>query len=100
MPYIANDKRKEIDTAVDQMAKVLNNAIVDDNDFPGVLNYAITKIILKTIKIRFGSLRYHIWCWVSGMLMDIRSEFYRRRISSYEDTKKIQNGDVGYEDLK
>lgn len=84
MPYIAQDKRKELD-------EFLNN-VVDQQLSVGELNYVITKLLLSFVN-RNG-LRYGICNSLLGVLECAKLELYRRLVGPYEDAKISENGDV------
>lgn len=84
MPYIAQDKRKELD-------EFLNN-VVDQQLSVGELNYVITKLLLSFVN-RNG-LRYDICNSLLGVLECAKLELYRRLVGPYEDAKISENGDV------
>lgn len=93
MPYITQDLRDALDNEI----KALGNAVqslyfnrVDSRD--GLMNYAITKLILHVYPQE--SQNYHGYNEVMGMLDSCRSEYYRRAVAPYEESKIFSNGDV------
>jgi hypothetical protein len=58
---------------------------------PGDLNYLITKLCLKYLGNKPNYQRYNE---VMGVLECSKLEFYRRRVSPYEDEKIKTSGDV------
>ena len=87
MPYI--DKKDRVK---------LNSSMIDliaRNHSPstsGELNYCLTLIVDAFVKHK-GS-NYEAYNSVIGVLECCKLEYYRRRVSTYEDTKIFSNGDV------
>lgn len=95
MPYIAAEDRPEIDRAVRALAEVLaRQARRDGEEDPtalaGMLNYAITRLLLTL----YPEPRYWRIALVTGVLENVKQEFYRRYAAPYEDRKAAENGDV------
>lgn len=78
MPYIPPDRREE--------------ARRDPSTW-GELNYAIVKLIdgMLSDGDRVGYSEYNA---IIGVLECCKLEIYRRLVAPYEDTKKVENGDV------
>ena len=94
MPYIKQERRKEIDKAIDELAYQIT--LKGDNgitDWAGELNYACTRLGLKILE---SSNQKNYWkiALISGVFHNIADEFYRRYASPYEDQKIQENGDV------
>jgi len=87
MPYIAQEDRKVYDKHIKALVRKL--ALSDFN--PGHLNYIFTSIILSAWR---ALPRYATISSLTGMLDNVKSEFYRRYAQPYEDEKIEQNGDV------
>lgn len=85
MPYIEQRKRKDLD----KWLKGLYVGILG----PGELNYLITKIIQKYVDEK-GLEKYQFHNDVMGVLSCVKEEWYRRKVSPYEDRKIKENGDV------
>ena len=87
MPYIHEGRRINYDHA-------LNLLWSDMEEWPpkaGDLNYIITRIIIKYL----GALpNYQRYSDVVGVLECAKLELYRRKVSPYEDTKILANGNV------
>lgn len=83
MPYIPIKRREEI-----------QDGCTPQN--PGELNYLITSIILEYLYNINPSEpnRYSDYNEVIGVLECCKLEMYRKRISSYEDIKCAENGEV------
>ena len=58
---------------------------------PGELNYALTRIIDRTLGEAPG---YEDYNAVIGVLACMEQEIYRRLVVPYEQRKIVQNGDV------
>jgi len=89
MPYIKEEERNTINKELDLIAI----------DSPGQLNYAITYMILRYINKKWiertpGIVKYQDINDVIGALEGAKLEFYRRYVSTFEDKKKVENGDV------
>lgn len=83
MPYISEDAREELDNNIEILASSLRDE--------GEMNYAITRILC--IACGISEPRYNKINKAIGVLECAKLEFYRR-LSSYEDVKISQNGDV------
>ena len=84
MPYIAADKRPQFDRLLHTLAR----RIAED---PGCLNYCITRLINEWWNTR-GS--YATIATLTGVLDNVKTEFYRRIAVEYEQNKMDQHGDV------
>ena len=99
MPYINENQRELIDQSIDDLkdqikyALEINDREVTDSDMlkiAGVLNYSITRLCASIIdNISYGKISI-----ITGVLENVKQEFYRRAASPYEDKKITQNGDV------
>lgn len=93
MPYIKQNQRERINDLIDLLAFDINELTGENKvDCSGFLNYCITSLILKVIPAR----RYWDIALVTGVLENVKQEFYRRYVTPYEDKKISQNGDVYY----
>jgi hypothetical protein len=81
MPYIQQQDRLKFDSYP-----------VPGSISPGELNYVITRICQNYIADH--GLNYQTLNDIVGALECCKLEFYRRRVSSYEDKKIADNGDV------
>lgn len=86
MPYIKQDRRNELDSAIENLADLVKRT----DQRAGDLNYTITSLLKQV----FGEMRYADHNEAIGVLECIKLEFYRRRTAPYEDIKIVQNGDV------
>ena len=78
MPYIKQGRRQE----------VLDTKHPED---AGELNYLLTMFVLS---YWFNRQNYQAIADITGVLENIKQEFYRRIAVPYEDMKKEHNGDV------
>ena len=62
--------------------------------FAGPLNYALTRLALSTVHLRFGKLSYWLIATLTGVFQNLGQEFYRRLAAPYEDQAMAKNGDV------
>jgi hypothetical protein len=93
MPYIRKEQREIIDPLIEALAKKINGLMELSGSYEaGLLNYVITKILIKT---EFDNgVRYARINEVMGVLECVKQEIYRRKAASYEDEKAKENGDV------
>lgn len=91
MPYINKDDRKLVDDKINEISStILRMRNRDFLSVAGILNYSITRICSKVM----GNLNYGNIVIVTGLLENVKQEFYRRIASPYENEKITQNGDV------
>ena len=95
MPYIAEDKRHQIDPAINALHQALVSLEIDDedNNMEGNLNYALTRLLMMVYGNKEGTRYSHIND-AMGVLECIKQEFYRKVASPYEDQKEFDNGAV------
>lgn len=100
MPYIPKKDRPRLDPLIDKLAAELKNIGDEYNQneqgnypaaYAGLLNYAVSRLVGK-----FALLTYRYWtiALLTGVLENIKQEFYRRVASPYEDRQVIKNEDV------
>ena len=91
MPYIAPEDRPDLDPAIDELAAAVRaKAEERDGSFEGFLNYAITRLVLGVLPSR----RYASIARATGVLENVKQEFYRRYAAPYEDEQIDKSGDV------
>lgn len=91
MPYIPPDDRPALDPAIEALAvAVRGRAAERDGAFEGYLNYAITRLVLEVLPER----RYASIARATGVLENVKQEFYRRYAAPYEDEQIERSGDV------
>ena len=97
MPYISQDHRQPLDPLIDKLALQIvqeAQAMGYDGAFAGLLNYTCTRLALKTVRHRFGTMRYWIIAILTGTFKNISDEFYRRIAVDYENRQMEKSGDV------
>ena len=96
MPYIDEEERKELDFAIDIMVdNILDNKTNlnnphDFSNFLGRINYCFSRVICGVMK----EPSYKKIAMATGVLENIKQEFYRRLASKYEDAKIVSHGDI------
>jgi hypothetical protein len=99
MPYIKEEARFELDACIEKMTECLtlghvnNQNDISNEEFTvilGEINYTFSRILMGSI----GEISYPKIAMITGVLENIKQEFYRRAASSYEDKKIIENGDI------
>jgi hypothetical protein len=99
MPYIKPDRRAKLDAGIGPVLLALMELWDEDNEGKenyeisvGDVNYIFTRIIDRIWGGNFTN--YASMNEALGLLEAVKLEFYRRRMSPYEDKKIAQNGDV------
>ena len=109
MPYIKEDRRKSLDDCIDVMVNCLKSNVPNDNiknpwsdpqhrdisnqellDIGGDINYTFSRILGGVM----GDVSYSKIAVITGVLENIKQEFYRRVAEPLEDKKIIENGDI------
>lgn len=90
MPYINQEQRQGLDSEISALAEAISKSNVGSDINPGVVNYAITKLIISLNNKN----NYKNYNALIGALECCKIELYRRRIAGYEDEKIHDNGDV------
>lgn len=105
MPYIKEDHRTNLDNCINMMVKCLKSNIKNNNDINtidrgisneeylsicGDINYCFSRILGGLI----GQVSYSKIVMITGVLENIKQEFYRRIAEPYEDKKILENGDI------
>lgn len=106
MPYIKEENRNNLDIAIANIAnKIKENGqyyvnqqmkedrLLSNEELATVLgdiNYCVSRII----SILMGRPSYPKIAMITGVLENIKQEYYRRVAQSYEDKKLIENGDI------
>ena len=86
VPYVIQEVRDAVDTEINCLVaeiKVLRYL------GPCVLNYAITRIVDAVYEPGYANI-----ATITGVLENVKQEFYRRVAVLYEDKKMVENGDV------
>ena len=94
MPYIDESARLELDDCIDNMVECLTHGNdITNEEFTvllGEINYSFSRILTKSM----GQTSYSKIAMITGVLENIKQEFYRRIASAYEDKKIVENGDI------
>ncbi len=96
MPYISREEREELDNAIDIVVdNILNNKVSlnDPNNFSnflGRINYCFSRVLMGVMK----EVSYRNIAMATGVLENIKQEFYRRVAVKYEDFKISENSDI------
>ena len=91
MPYIKEEKREELDPCIDNLIRCLDpeKDLIIDNIL-GDINYTFSRILGGLM----GSPSYNKIAMITGVLENIKQEFYRRVAEPYEDKRILENGDI------
>ena len=94
MPYINESARLELDSCIDNMVECLTHGNdVSNEEFIvllGEINYAFSRVISQTMcKPSYSKI-----AMITGVLENIKQEFYRRVAEPYENIKIRSNGDI------
>lgn len=108
MPYIKEQNRYQLDHCIDRMVECLKGNVSPNQDNPhsnpykenltneeflsicGDFNYAFSRILAATM----GDVSYPKIAIITGVLENIKQEFYRRIAETYENKKILENGDI------
>lgn len=96
MPYIEESGREKLDKSIDDLVKQINSKLLFPDDpkhlwnISGDINYCVSRILGQLM----GQVSYSKIAIITGVLENIKQEFYRRIASPYEDQKIVQNGDI------
>jgi len=91
MPYIKQEQRENLDPKIKELADAIEKeANFTPINYLGLINYSFTKVLLET----FGTPKYSKIAMITGVLENIKQEFYRRYAADYEDIKCEENGDL------
>lgn len=106
MPYIKESNRASLDPCVEDMMRCLRENVPSDREkltneeflsICGDINYVFSRIVSGIM----GEVSYPKVAVITGVLENIKQEFYRRVATPYEDMKIMQNGDIKeYKKLK
>jgi len=103
MPYISEENRKLLDNSISTMVMALKRTVDDGNIFSkepltneevlkllGNINYCFSRVVSNVM----GDVSYTKVAMITGVLDNIKQEFYRRVAEDYEDLKIKENGDI------
>lgn len=103
MPYVKEEDREELDICIDQLTNCIRDikhSLNNPHDFSiylGRINYCFSRIVSGLM----GQPSYTKVAMITGVLENIKQEFYRRVAVPYEELKIQQNGDIKeYKKLK
>jgi hypothetical protein len=106
MPYISEKNRKNLDDAIENLTNAIkkngqyfvNTHLTEDRSLSneelttvlGDINYCFSRILGDMM----GAISYPKIAMITGVLENIKQEYYRRIASPYEDKKIVENGDI------
>jgi len=94
MPYISEINRNKLDPCIEQVIQCIKNTQLSNTynlqDSLGDINYTFSRITAGLME----KPSYSKIAMITGVLENIKQEFYRRVASSYEDQKIVINGDI------
>jgi len=94
MPYITSEEREELDYSIEMMVdNIFNSKRYNSNDFSnflGRINYCFSRVLMGVMR----QVSYKNIAMATGVLENVKQEFYRRIASRYEDDKMLDNGDI------
>lgn len=93
MPYLTQSEREIYDDAIREIVE----RMPDVEDYPGDLNYVVTRLclgLLYDLPQSRPKLNYQKLNAVVGALEAAKLEIYRRHVAPYEDMKMLDHGDV------
>lgn len=105
MPYIKEENRVNLDKCIDEITlcvksnvnRYVNQHLVNTDlsneeflSIIGDINYTFSRILGKLM----GDVSYGKIAMITGVLENIKQEYYRRVASYYEDRKIVENGDI------
>jgi hypothetical protein len=108
MPYIKEENRTNLDDCIEDMVKCFKrnieynsknvwsnqqNRSISNEELLGIcgdINYTFSRILGGIM----GDVTYPKIATITGVLENIKQEYYRRVASPYEDKKIVQNGDI------
>lgn len=103
MPYIKEDRRAGLDSSINSLVFSIKTNINDSNstkpakltneeflNISGDINYCVSRLVSQLM----GEVSYGKIAIITGVLENIKQEYYRRVAESYEDKKLRENGDI------
>lgn len=87
MPYIAPDRRDRLNKKINKLIKKLREM----GNEAGDLNYTISLLLLAQFETET---RYHTIARLTGVLENVKEEFYRKKAVPYEEEAIERNGDI------
>ena len=89
MPYVTEEERAQLAPVLEAFESAFST-----ENYEGRLNYLVSSMVASVWR-RTG--RYQDVARLTGVLENVKQEFYRRAASPYEDVKLAEHGDIGYE---
>lgn len=90
MPYIKQEHRQELDKSIEQLVNTLKQDDKGIENLLGEINYCFSRIVANLM----GNPSYNKVAMITGVLENIKQEFYRRIATPYEDKKIDENQDI------
>jgi hypothetical protein len=90
VPYITEEERAHLAPVLEAFERAFST-----EDYEGRLNYLVSSMVVSVWQ-RTG--RYRDIARLTGVLENVKQEFYRRAASPYEDAKIAEHGDIGYQE--
>ena len=100
MPYIKEENRIVLDRSIGGAVETIKSNVqksfgdnLNVDEFlaiSGGINYFVSRLVAQLM----GEVSYGKICVITGVLENIKQEYYRRVASPYEDKKIVQNGDI------
>ena len=91
MPYVKKEVRVDLDGPIAELSETITRLYKNGGrDRDGMLNYAITKLLLQC----YPNVSYKIHNEIIGMLDCCKLEWYRTQVAPYEDLKMTESGKV------
>lgn len=91
MPYVKDFIRSKLEHNINALAEdIIHLHKFEGRDRDGMLNYIITKLLLKC----YPNVSYKVHNEIIGMLECCKQEWYRKQVAPYEDQKEIENGKI------
>ncbi len=91
MPYITEDRARDIEPIIEELSEHVYNE--------GELNYAMTRLAVRYIKLRAERVSYSLLNTVHGTFFSAAAEFYRKRVAPYEQHKATTPDNVGVKEV-
>ena len=94
MPYIKEEKREFLNSAVEKNVECLSHGNILSNEEFLAISGEINYLFSRTLGRLMGTTSYAKLAIITGVLENIKQEFYRRVGEPYEDQKIRENGDI------
>jgi len=93
MPYIKQDNRIILDRYINDLSEAISDKHSNEDivKVMGDLNYTITRLCAKLVGKDVSYTKIGI---ITGVLENVKQEFYRRIAVPYEENKVVENGDI------